>query len=143
MARISKLCLQLVDEGNALAATQILQASDDGRKVELRCFDGPLVDKIYAGVDYFWLLSELRKDLMQKKLRPLVMGAKKDVFVGGLAGETSMGFVAYIFDELGEGVGTVKIFDPVNISEADKVVFFDEQKAYRKALIQKRRKRRI
>lgn len=139
MPRTLDVCLQLVNTENVLMDEQHLRASDDGKHVDFRCLQGPLAGKVYNGVDYFWLLAELRTDLIDSQLRPLVMGAKKNVFAGGMLGETSLGLMAYELDETGKGAGAVGIFDPVDISEAKSVVFFDEQKSHRKALAQKRK----
>jgi hypothetical protein len=133
--------LQLIDAENALADTQHLRASDDGNNVEIICLEGPLAGKAYAGVDYFWLFSELRTNLIEKGLRPLVIGAKRNVFAGGLLSETSLGFILHMFDDHGDATTNVRIFDPVDISEASDIVSFDVQKAHRKALIQKRKSR--
>jgi hypothetical protein len=133
------MCLQLIDSENALVGAQYLHASDNGKEVEIVCLEGPLKGKAYSGVDYFWMFADLRADLKENQLRPLAMGAKRNVFAGGLAGETSLGYVIYMFDEQGEAFKKVKVFDPVDISEATRIVFFDEQKAHRKALTQRRK----
>ena len=94
--------------------------------------------KKYSGVDYFWTFSEVRKALEKKGLRPACRGALREVFPGGLMGETSLGMVAFRFDNNGEIIDRVHLFDPVDPTEYESVVFFEEQNNYRKVMISRR-----
>lgn len=143
MSQQKEIDLTLVDNNDKQSGHQLLLTQDDGKNVIIQCLDGPLKGKVYSGVDYFWILGDLRNDLYESGLRPLVKGAIKNVFPGGMAGETSLGLIAYIIDEQGKGMGSVNIFEQVEIDESNSIVSFEEQKAYRKQLTQKRRSRSV
>lgn len=139
--RSREVHLQLLCEDGEVNGFVVFLASDDGRKVKLTCKDGLLAGHEYLGVDYFWTFGEMRNDLSSQGVIPMCEGARKDIFPGGLQGETSLGLIAYVFNAEGTSIGKVNIFEPVTLDDKRELVSFEEQKAHRKILAQKRRGR--
>lgn len=128
------IVIKLLSEDNVVSDKITFAAKNEGRRVSLSCLEGPLGEKKYTGVDYFWTFVDMRKDLERQFLRPACKGALINVFPGGLQGESSLGLRAYVFNSEGKVADSVDIFTDVCCDLFEKIVFFDKQKAFRRSL---------
>ncbi len=118
----------------------VFRVTRDNHDTTLTVISGRLVGFKYEGVDFFYDMAELRKDLEKENLLLGCKGALINVFPGGLMGETTWGRISYVFIDGKLARDPVNIYDPISPEEVPLLSFFDTQKEHRRQVIRGNRR---
>lgn len=118
----------------------VFRVTRDNHDTTLTVVAGRLVGFKYEGVDFFYDMANLRKDLEKENLLLGCQGALINVFPGGLMGETTWGRIAYVFVDGKLASEPVNIYQPISPEEVPNLSFFDAQKEHRRQVIRGNRR---